>query len=197
MPNPLVHLSDLAENAVSDIRLVAHVYGVVRRADIATWRAGRFGGPEDGFGDRTTQLAVANIVGIVEQYAESVLLDAGCKPGSITSWPNKIKAWSKSFSAAIEDDCPSFTPMWGFYDARNAIMHRRGELTHSQRKSDVYNRLTAAEVARVGYDIVVTEAMVGRCAEVCVKCIQELDGTLPSRLVTPPALVEAGPRPEQ
>jgi hypothetical protein len=46
------------------------------------------------------------MVGVVEQYAEQVLLDAGCKA--------------------------------------NAIMHRRGELTHSQRKQDVYDRLAAA-----------------------------------------------------
>ena len=85
MPDPLVHLSDLAENAVSDIRLVAHVYGVVRRADIATWRAGRFGGPEDGFGDRTTQLAVANIVGIVEQYADGARRNS---PGMLIEVPH-------------------------------------------------------------------------------------------------------------
>lgn len=176
MPDPLRHLSDLAENAVSDIRLIAYDYGVVRKSVSAT---ARFGGPGVAFGDRATQLAIANIVAIVEQYAETVLINSGCSPAGITSWPNKVKQWNRKFGADIYNDCPTFLPMWGFYDARNAIMHRRGELTHSQRKPEVYDRLATAAVPRVGYDVVVNEAMVGRCAEACVRCVEELDSTLP------------------
>lgn len=176
MSDPLRHLSDLAENAVSDIRHIAHDYGVVRKSDSAT---ARFGGQGVAFGDRATQLAIANIVGVVEQYAETVLLDFGCKPGSIRSWPSKVGQWNSNFGADIENDCPTFLPMWGFYDTRNAIIHRRGELTHSQRKREVYDRLEAAGVARVGYEVVVNEAMVRRCAELCVRCVEELDSTIP------------------
>lgn len=177
MADPLRQLSDLGETAVSDMRLIHHDYGVARRGATGSQRAGRFGGPLAGFRDRATQLAVANIVGIVEQYAENVLLQVGLKPSSITSWPNKVKVWNIHFSVDIEKDCPAFRPMRGFYEARNAIMHRRGELTHLQRKHEVYERLKAAGVTRVGYDIVVSAATVRRCTEVCVRCVQELDET--------------------
>jgi hypothetical protein len=177
--DPLRQLSDLGENAVSDIRLVAHDYGVALKCDTGLVRAGRFGGPGASFGDRATQLAVANIVGIVEQYAENVLLAAGSSPGAIKAWPTKVQVWNDRFGVDVEKECPSFGPMWGFYDARNAIMHRRGELTHSQRKPQVYDRLKAAAVDRIGYDIVVNAEMVDRCAEVCVRCVQELDKTAP------------------
>ena len=67
--------------------------------------------------------------------------------------------------------------MRGYYEGRNAIMHRRGELTHSQRKQVVYDRLAAAKLERVGYQVVVTESTVHACADVCVRCVEELDGT--------------------
>lgn len=178
MSDPMLQLSDFGESAVSDIRLIAHDYLVGHRSD--TWivgNAGRFGGPGADFGDRATQLAIANIVGIVEQYAENVLLAVGSNPGSIRSWPNKVKVWNNRYGSDIEKSCPSYQSMWGFYEARNAIMHRRGELTHSQRNQSVYDRLKAAGVVRVGYDIVVTAAAVSLCSAVCVRCVQELEGT--------------------
>jgi hypothetical protein len=179
MPDPLLDLSGFAEDAIGDVRLIVHDYIAARAAPTRTTRVGRFGGPGVGFGDRATQLAVANIVGVVEHYAERVLLDAGCSPGQVTNWGNKPSAWKNKFDADIEDDemCPSFAPMRGYYEARNAIMHRRGELTHSQRKQTIYDRLAAAKVVRVGYDLVVTERTVHACADVCVRCVEELDET--------------------
>ena len=67
--------------------------------------------------------------------------------------------------------------MRGFYEARNAIMHRRGELTDSQRNQRIFARLMAARIERVGYRIVVNGNTVRSCAEVCVQCVQELDAT--------------------
>lgn len=179
MPDPLRHLSTFAEDAVSDIRLIVHDYLAARAGSNGAAIVGRFGGQGVGFGDRATQFAVANIVGVVEHYAEQILLDAGCAAGQVTSWNNKPSAWKNKFGADIEDAdvCPSFTPMRGYYEARNAIMHRRGELTHSQRKQAVYDRLNAAQVGRIGYDIVVTESTVRACADVCVHCVSELDAT--------------------
>lgn len=179
MPDPLRHLSLFAEDAVSDIRLIAYDYAAARTASNRTTTGGRFGGPGVGFGDRATQFAVANIVGIVEHYAEQALIDAGCNPKKVRTWGDKPSAWKKAFGVDIEDAevCPSFTPMRGYYEARNAIMHRRGELTHSQRNEDVYVRLAAARVQRVGYDIVVTESTLHACADVCVHCVEELDET--------------------
>lgn len=177
MGDPLRGLSGFAEDAIGDIRLVVHDYVAARAASTRTASAGRFGGTGVGFGDRATQLAVANIVGVVEHYAEQVLLDAGCSPSQVTSWGNKPAAWNNKFDADIEDEdvCPSFIPMRGYYEARNAIMHRRGELTHSQRKQVVYDRLAAARLERVGYEVVVSESTVHACAQVCVRCIEELD----------------------
>lgn len=184
MPDPLRHLSEFAEDAIGDVRLIAHDYMAARAASARTVKIGRFGGAGVGFGDRGTQLAVANIVGVVEHYAEQVLLDAGCAPGQVTNWGNKPTAWKNMFDADIEDKetCPSFAPMRGYYEARNAIMHRRGELTHSQRRQAVYDRLAAADVERVGYNVVVTEKTVHTCAEVCVRCIEELDKTTRSEI---------------
>ena len=179
MPDPLRDLSGFAEDAIGDVRLIVHDYIAARAASTQSGGIGRFGGPAAGLGDRATQFAVANIVGVVEHYAEQVLLNAGCSPGQVTSWGNKPAAWKKKFDADIEDEeiCPSFTPMRGYYEARNAIMHRRGILTHSQRKQVVYNRLAAARLERVGYEVVVTESSVRTCAQVCVRCVEELDGT--------------------
>jgi hypothetical protein len=180
VPDPLRHLSTFAEDAVSDVRLIVHDYFAARTASTATTTVGRFGGSGVGFGDRATQFAVANVVGVVEHYAEQVLLDAGSNPKKVKTWGDKPTAWKTAFDADIEDDkvCPSFKPMRGFYEARNAIMHRRGELTHSQRTDAVYDRLAAAHVERVGHHIVVTDSTVVACAEVCVRCVEELDNTI-------------------
>lgn len=141
---------------------------------------GRFGLADRGFGDRATQLAVANIVAVVEYYAERILLDAQCLPNRLKTWPSKVIEWTAAFCCDIEDPaiCPSFEPMRGYYEVRNAIMHRRGELTDSQRKKDVYARLDAANVERVGFHLVVTKSTLSSCAEVCLRCIKELDGTV-------------------
>lgn len=179
MPDPLRDLSTFAEDAVSDIRLIVHDYVAANTSSTRTTTRGRFGGPGVGFGDRATQFALANVVGIVEHYAEQVLLDAGCDAKKVKSWGDKPTAWKNQFGVDIEDPevCPSFTPMRGYYEARNAIMHRRGELTHSQRKQDVYDRLAAAKVERVGFDGVVTASTVHACADVCLRCVVELDAT--------------------
>lgn len=175
MPDPLAHLSALAEDAVSDIRLIVHDYSAVR-AVAAPGSVGRFNVPGADFGDRATQFAIANIAGIVEHYAERILLAAGSPANKVKTWADKPKEWQKQFGADIES-CGSFAPMRGYYEARNAIMHRRGELTDSQRKADVYERLAAAEVPRVGFHVVVTEPMVAACADVCIACVEEMDGT--------------------
>lgn len=179
MADPLGDLSTSAEDAIADIRLIAHDYVTAQRRALTEVRRGRFGGLAHGFGDRGNQLAIANVVGIVEHYAEGVLLDAGSKPSNLTSWPSKVKQWDSLYGTDVVNDCASFVPMWGFYDARNAIMHRRGELTHQQRKQEVYDRLAAAGIERVGYHVVVNPPMVASCASVCVACVRELDSTLP------------------
>lgn len=179
MPDPLRNLTKFAEEAISDIRLVVHDYGAAR-ASTGSISVGRFGSADEGFGDRATQLAVANVVAVVEHYAERTLLDAGTDPTKVRTWPSKVKMWKTVFGHNIEDPgvCPSFVPMRGYYEVRNAIMHRRGELTDSQRKGDVYARLEAAGVERVGFDVVVRPSTVTTCADVCVRCVKELDATV-------------------
>lgn len=179
MPDPLGNLTQFAEDAVGDIRLIVHDY---RAAHVSTGSisVGRFGLADQGFGDRSTQFAVANIVAVVEHYAERILLDAGSDPKKVRTWPSKVKAWQAVFGPDIEDPsiCPSFVPMRGYYEVRSAIMHRRGELTDSQRKDEVYARLEAASVERVGFDVVVSRSTVSNCADVCVRCVEELDATV-------------------
>lgn len=179
MTDRLRDISAMAEDAVGDVRLIVHDYTASRSASFGDLGVGRFGGAAAIFGDRPTQLAVANIVGVVEHYAEQVLLAAGSSHGQVTSWGNKPSAWEAAFHVDIRDAavCPSFEAMRGFYEARNAIMHRRGELTHSQRKRVVYDRLAAAKIERVGFSVVVQERTVISCGEVCTDCIQELDAT--------------------
>lgn len=187
MSDPLRDLSMFAEHAVSDIRLIVHEYAAAREASSRAKPVGRFGGPGVGFGDRATQLAVVNIVGVVEHYAEQKLLEAGFDDKKVRSWADKVSAWKKAFGADIEaaDVCQYFRPMRGYYEARTAIVHRRGQLTDSQRTKDVYDRLAAAGIERVGYDIVVTRSTVHACADVCVKCVVELDGTAKGRAGIP------------
>lgn len=101
--DPLRHLSSFAEDAVGDIRLIVHEYVAARASATSTTTIGRFVGPKFTFGDRATQLAVANIVAVVELYAERVLLDAGCAASHVTSWGNKPSAWQSQFCVDIED----------------------------------------------------------------------------------------------
>lgn len=180
MPDPLRHLTKFAEDAVGDIRLIVHDYTAARAGSIGSSSVGRFGLADQGFGDRATQFAVANIVAVVEHYAEQILLDAGSDPKKVRTWPDKVKMWQAVFGPDIEDPsiCPSFVPMRGYYEVRNAIMHRRGELTDSQRKDEVYARIEAASVERVGFDVVVSRSTVATCADVCVRCVEELDATV-------------------
>jgi hypothetical protein len=179
MPDPLSGLSEVAEEAVSDIRLIVHDYGAARMPATATPSVGRFQIRGAGYGDRTTQFAVANIVGVVEHYAEQVLLDKTCDPKKLKAWDEKAKAWLQVFKVdpGDADVCPSFGAMRGYYEARNAIMHRRGELTDSQRKQAVYDRLAAADIERVAFHIVVSEDTVNACALACIRCVEELDAT--------------------
>lgn len=167
--------SQHAEHAIADIRLIVHEHLAARVSDSRAG-IGRFGGSHTGFGDRATQFAIANIVGIIEQYAERTLLDAGAHPNKVKTWDNKIAAWSDKFSEDITT-CSAFQPMRGYYEARNAIMHRRGELTDSQRKEAVYKRLSAAGITLIGFNVVVDLTTLHACAFTCVKCIEQLDVT--------------------
>lgn len=182
MPDPLQNLTEFAEDAISDLRLIVHEYVAVRTGPAGTAAVGRFGATDQGFGDRGTQFALANIVAVVEQYAEQVLLHSGADPKKVKDWTAKLKVWKTMFGTNIEDveSCPAFAPMRGFYEARTAIMHRRGELTDSQRKPEVYARLAAANIERVGYKVVVSDSTVLACADVCVRCVKELDATVKS-----------------
>lgn len=176
MPRSRTMPSSHAEYAIADIRLIVHEHLAARASDSRT-RVGRFGGPHTGFGDRATQLAIANIVGIVEQYAERTLLEAGALPNKVKTWDNKIDAWSLMFGKDLTTACPAFQPMRGYYEARSAIMHRRGELTDSQRKDAVYQRLRAAGVTLIGFNVVVDLTTLQACASTCVTCIEQLDAT--------------------
>ena len=179
MPDPLRNLTKFAEDAVGDIRLIVHDYRAAR-ASTGRISVGRFGSADQGFGDRATQFAVANIVAVVEHYAEQILLDAGSDPKTVRTWPSKVKVWQAVFGPDIEDPsiCPSFVPMRGYYEVHNAIMHRRGELTDSQRRDEIYARLEAASVELVGFNVVVSRNTVSTCADVCVRCVEELDATV-------------------
>lgn len=178
MPNPLGALSAYAEHAVADIRLIVHQH-IAARVNEDHTHIGRFGGPHTGYGDRATQFAVANIVGVVEHYAEQVLLGAGADPKKIRTWDDKTKEWTTRFGLTtdIATACPAFEPMRGYYEARNAIMHRRGELTDNQRKDAVYARLAAAAITLVGFNVVVHMSTIHACAHTCIICIEQLDAT--------------------
>lgn len=174
MPESRTLLSAHAEHAIADIRLIVHEHLAARVGDIRT-HVGRFGGPHTGFGDRATQLAVANVVGVVEHYAELTLLDADAPPNKVKTWDNKLQAWFDCFGKDPTTACPSFQPMRGYYEARNAIMHRGGELTDTQRKDPNYERLRAAGITLIGFNVVVDLTTLRACASTCVTCIEQLD----------------------
>lgn len=173
-------LTSLAEDAVSDIRVIVHDYATTR--SIAKASRNERLVPNLRFGDRTTQFAIANIVAIVELYVELTLLRAGCRAGQVRNWSDKTAEWKRKFGASIDDVTisPAFATMRGFYEARNAIMHNQGELTQSQRKPQVYQRLATANIERIGFILVVGSETVKRCSIACLSCIVELDATLPT-----------------
>lgn len=96
------------------------------------------------------------------------------------TWSAKVKEWQAAFGSDIGDPglCPSFAPMRGYYEVRNAILHRRGELTDSQRRAQIYARLEVANVERIGFHVVVTHSTVSNCADVCARSVRELDATV-------------------
>lgn len=174
MPNFHTLPSAHAEHAIADIRLIVHEHLAASVGDRGS-PVGRFGGPQTGFGDRATQFAVANVVGIVEHYAEQTLLGAGAPPNKVRTWDNKLEAWSDIFGKELATACPAFQPMRGYYEARNAIMHRRGELTDTQRKDAVYERINAAGLTLIGFNVVVNLTTLHACASTCLSCIEQLD----------------------
>lgn len=172
----LWQVSEVAESAIRDIRLTLHEYARARRVPEGS-ELGRFSSTLDPFNDRPAQLAVASTVAIVEHYAERALLDAGCRPKKIRTWPDKVNAWNATYGAEIETACPSFVPVRGYYEARTGIVHRQGELTDSQRNPEVLERLKAAGIARVQYGLIITGATVVSCADTCALAVEELDAT--------------------
>lgn len=96
MNDLLRELSALAEDSVSDIQLIVLDHRAAHTVASRATKVGRFGGPATVFGDRATQLAVANIVGTVEHYAEHILLEAGCSPNRIKNWDGRLTEWGSS-----------------------------------------------------------------------------------------------------
>ena len=103
--------------------------------------------------------------------------DAGAPPNKVKTWDNKLRAWSDCFGKDPTTACPSFQPMRGYYEARNAIMHRRGELTDAQRKDAVYERLSAGGITLIGFNVVLDLTTLRACVYTCVTCIEQLDAT--------------------
>ena len=163
---------------MADVRLIHRDY----RTTLATARQrpfGRFGVERVATSDRTTQLAIAAMAAIVENYAEAVLLDAGQEAKDLRDWKAKEKAWRAAFGSELRETCQHFVGMIGFYEARTAVMHARGHLTDGQRRlprrESVDTALKAADIQRHRRELILTPEVADRCADVCCATLREME----------------------
>lgn len=194
MYDPATVASSHSEDAIGDIRLIHRDYANSRA--VAVKPPGRFQGPEI-TSDRSTQLAIAAIAAVVEQYAAAVLLDAAVATAkkALGDWDDKGKAWNTTFGVHPDQASVHFPAMIGFYQARTAVLHERGHLTRAQRteprKSRVDAALAHAGLSRQGHRLILTAETVAHCAAVCCATISELEAT---RLATAPSMGQQQPQ---
>lgn len=176
MPSRTVR-SEAGERAQFDLRVVVGDHSR-RRRTIQASRSRIFTSdpsPED----RATQLTIALLVAITENYSATALLQiAGTTSADVKSWQTQQRAWLNRGGVDL-DACPSYLAFRGWNEARNAIMHGNGELTEMQRTAswaqDVITRLAAAGVRVRRSVIFLSTDDLERCAQTCHAFVGELD----------------------
>jgi hypothetical protein len=177
-----VVLTEAAEQACDDIRLLQaqHVRASNGRHHPPS---GRTPGFEPTVVERTRQLTLTTIVAVAEHFSAGRLrLVPGVSENDTFGWPNQEKAWKDRAQLEL-GTLPTYSAFRGFNEARNAIMHGRGALT--PRQLDPSNAaktrawLTAALIKTVRHRLIIVDADVDRCADVCVSFVQQLDKAAP------------------
>jgi hypothetical protein len=127
--------------------------------------------------------ALVDFVAIAESFSIGRLIHIrSIAAGDLLTWDMRRKAWAKHATV----DLVSFhgwASLMGFVEARNAIQHGLGRLTHRQLgkyKQEVLDWLDAANLCRNGDVLLLSERDVGRCSEVCNGFIEWLDSTAPT-----------------
>jgi hypothetical protein len=92
------------------------------------------------------------------------------------SWEQRFKSWDSLHGVTL-NAFPDYPPLWGFIEARNAIVHGLGNLTRKQRKREktVLGRLRTARIATVGSRVILTADNAADCASVVKALIHWLD----------------------
>jgi hypothetical protein len=92
------------------------------------------------------------------------------------TWEQRFASWDGLHDVRVKD-FPGYSPLWGYIEARNAIVHGLGSLTRKQLKSEtrVVGRLKTARINTVGDRLVLTADHATDCASVVRDLIQWLD----------------------
>ena len=175
-------LSEIAEQARMDIRLLEaeYVRGSTRRQGVLP---GRIPGFEPTVSERTLQLVITTIVAVTEHFSAARLIALPGTAGTDTrNWQSQELAW-QVHGAVTLTALSAYLPFRGFNEARNAIMHGQGSLTATQLSPkfipNTRARLAAAHLRCVRDTVVIAEADLARCANVCAEFVQQLDQAAP------------------
>lgn len=102
------------------------------------------------------------------------------------TWEQRFGSWA-SLHQIVFTSFPKYSPLRGFIEARNAIMHGLGTLTRKQLKNPqkAIGRLNAARVGVVSNRLILTQDHVTECAGVMRELIRWLDHEASSALGSP------------
>lgn len=186
MPSRSVR-SEASERAQFDLRIVVGDHH--RRSRALLPGKNRIITSEPNAEDRATQLTIALLVAITENYSSNALLGIPqVSQNDVRSWQNQEAAWLAKAGVNLEA-CPSYFAFRGWNEARNAIMHGMGALTEMQRTSrwagDVLSRLSSARVLLRRNQLVLDHVDLGRCVKTCYDFIGELDDAATKAGVNP------------
>jgi hypothetical protein len=92
------------------------------------------------------------------------------------SWEQRFKTWERLHGVSMSG-FPRYHPLWGYIEARNAVVHGLGVLTRKQLKREKTStgRLRAARIHTVGARLVLTADHATDCASVVKDLINWLD----------------------
>jgi hypothetical protein len=92
------------------------------------------------------------------------------------TWEQRFRSWQDLHGISMST-FPRYHPLWGYIEARNAIVHGLGALTGRQMKKPprTKGRLTAASIGLIGSRLVLTVDHATECALVVRALIEWLD----------------------
>lgn len=124
--------------------------------------------------------AMVDLVAVAESFCVARLATVGFT-ADVNTWNKRAKAW-RTHHIDLANDCPTWSALMGFVEARNAIQHGMGRLTDRQLgkyKVQTLTFIASAAIRLNGDAIIVGEQDIARCDHVCTEFIRWLDEASP------------------